>query len=185
MKDNYQLVIVLHMLFIFCLIIFFKKDLLKLLKLTKWYEPIILVSTSILVHGITSYLVIHYFNQPSWYFESRGSSFLLMNNFYIWAKPIDVMAQQLLIVLLIARLSELKMNLSQITKLLVVGFGGAHIFQLFRTDLFIGFLYLLVAVLFSFLFPWMILKVRNGFIYNYMLHLFVYNLAAVIAWGLY
>jgi len=103
-----------------------------------------------------------------------------MNNFYLWVKPFDVFFQQLLIVLLVTKLQRYKLNLKQIQILLVFGFGAIHIFQTLRTDIFISLAYIFVAVIFSFLFPYMILKVRNGYIFNYMIHLGIYNLAAFL-----
>lgn len=185
LMQNHRLVIILLLLFSTGLILFFKEDLLKLVKNTKWYEAVSLISVSLLVHGTSSYLILKYLEQPEWLFDSRGSSFLLMNDFYVWAKPMDIMAQQLLILLLVLKLNDLKMSVNQITKLFVVGFGAAHVFQLLRTDLIIGLLYLVTAIIFSFVFPRMILKVRNGFIYNFMIHLFAYNAAAMVAWVLY
>ena len=182
--QNYWLVIVLLLVILVGLVTFFKKEISKLVKDTKWYEAVILVGSSLLIHGITSYFILTYLEQPTWQFESRESSFLLMNGYYVWAKPLDVMMQQLLIVLLVLRLIDLKMSINQITKLLIIGFGFTHIFQLLRTDLLIGLLYLITPIIFSFVFPRMILKVKNGFIYNFMIHLAVYNIAALLAWTL-
>jgi len=182
--QNYWLVIVLLLVILVGFITFFKKEILKLVKDTKWYEAVVLVGSSLLIHGITSYLILTYLEQPMWQFDSRESSFLLMNGFYVWAKPIDVMMQQLLIVLLVLRLNDLKMNINQITKLFVVLFGAIHAFQFLRTDLLIGLLYLITSIIFSFVFPRMILKVKNGFIYNFMIHLAVYNIGALLAWTL-
>ena len=77
------------------------------------------------------------------------------------------------------------MSQKQITLLFVVGFGAIHIFQTLKTDVIIGLGFTLFAILGAFIFPHMILNVRNGYLYNYMIHLGVYNLAALLTWTLY
>jgi hypothetical protein len=108
-----------------------------------------------------------------------------MNNFYIWTKPFDILVQQLLIIVLVKKLSEQRMNLKQITLIFILGFGAIHIFQIFKTDIIIGLAFTAGALLSSVLYPYMILKVKNGYIYNYMIHLAIYNIAAILTWTLY
>lgn len=183
--DRYGLVTLYLLAVTISLVAYFRKELTEVVQGTKWYEAIILIGTSLLIHGATSYLVITYLNQPTWPFDSRGASFLLMNGYYVWTKPIDVFVQQVLINLLVLRLKNLGMVLNQITQLFVIGFGSIHIFQTLRTDLLVGLTYTAVAIIFSFVFPRMILRVSNGYIYNFMIHLAVYNIAAILAWTLY
>lgn len=179
------LVILLFLIIILGLTIFFRKELSELVKFTKWYEAVVLFGISLLIHGVTSYIIITYLNPPVWNFDSSGVSFLLLNDFYIWAKPMDVFIQQLLINLLVLRLHSLSMNINQITKLLLIGFGGIHILQILRINFAIGLMFIFAAIMFSFVFPRMILKVKNGYIYNFMIHLAVYNIAAIVARMLY
>ncbi|MFH1959514.1 MAG: hypothetical protein ABIJ22_04280 [Patescibacteria group bacterium] len=183
--QNHWLLIFIFSAISLGLIVFFRKEILKLVKDTKWHEVVALIGISLFVHGVTSYFILKYLEQPTWPFDRNGISFLLMNGFYVWAKPIDVMMQQLLIVLLVLRLNSLKMNINQITKLFVVLFGAIHAFQFLRTDFIIGLLYFITSIIFSFVFPKMILRVRNGFIYNLMIHLAVYNIGALLAWMVY
>ena len=164
---------------------YFRKELYQITKNTNFYEIFTLVGTSLLIHSVTIYCIRNYVQQPAWPFDSRGSSFLLMNQYYVWAKPIDVLVQQLLIVLLVTRLNDLGASLNQITRLFVIGFGLIHIFQIFNTDLVVALAYALMAIIYSYIFPRMILLVRNGYIYNFMIHLATYNLAAILAWTLY
>ncbi|HAE36949.1 TPA: hypothetical protein DCX66_01555 [Candidatus Nomurabacteria bacterium] len=166
-------------------ILYFKKTLTNLISKTYKSEFIFLVGISLIIHLISSYFILNYLNQPIWPFDSRGTSFLLMNNFYLWTKPFDVLLQQLLIVLLVIKLHQYKLTLKQITLLFVLGFGAIHIFQIFKTDIIIGLAFTLGAIISSFVYPYMILKVRNGYIYNFMIHMGIYNIAALLSYILY
>ena len=183
--DRYVLVIIYLVAMSTGLIAYFRNQISLIVQDTKWQEAVTFIGISLLFHALTSYVILTYFEQPIWPFESRNTSFLLMNKYYVWAKPIDVFVQHVLINLLVFKLRTLKLNLRQITKIIVITFGCIHIFQALRTELIISYAYTAVAIIFSFLFPKMILQTRNGYIYNFMIHLAVYNVAALIAWTLY
>lgn len=183
--DRYILNILFLSITSLCLIFYFRKTLKDLISKTRKSDFIFLILISIIIHLISSYFILNYLNQPIWPFDSRGTSFLLMNNFYLWTKPFDVFLQQLLIILLVTKLHEYKLTLKQITMLFVLGFGVIHIFQIFKTDIIIGLAFTLGAIISSFIYPYMILKVRNGYIYNFMIHMGIYNIAALLSWMLY
>lgn len=183
--DRYILNIFFLSITSLCIIFYFRKTLKDLINKTRFYEFCLLILISLIIHFISSYFILNYLNQPIWPFNNRGTSFLLMNNFYLWAKPFDVFLQQLLIVLLVTKLHQYKLTLKQITWLFVLGFGVIHIFQIFKTDIIIGLAFTFGAIISSFIYPYMILKVRNGYIYNFMIHLGIYNIAALLSWMLY
>lgn len=161
---------------------FFRKDLMLVFIQTKPYKAFMLISVSLIFHFFTIIIILLFADQPAWPFESNNNSFLLMNNFYIWVKPFDVLMQHLLIVLMVLRLHSYRLTLRTITSISVGGFGLIHIFRIFLSDIYIGITVTAVAIIFALLFPYMILKVRNGYIYNFMLHLGIYNIASLIAW---
>lgn len=183
--DRYILNIFFLSIISLCLVVYFRKILINLISKTSKSEFIFLIGISLIIHLISSYFILNYLNQPIWPFDSRGASFLLMNNYYLWAKPFDVFLQQLLIVLLVTKLHQYKLTPKQITILFVLGFGAIHIFQIFKTDIIIGLAFTLGAIISSFVYPYMILKVRNGYIYNFMIHMGIYNIAALLSWMLY
>jgi hypothetical protein len=161
---------------------FFKNILSEVTTKTKWSEMMILAFLSIVGHALTIFIIKSYAVQPNWFFGSRGTSFLLLNDYFLWAKPLDVFVQQLLIVLLVLKLRTVGVSLRAITTLVIFGFGVMHIFHGYRTDILISFGYTIMAIIFSIIFPYMILKVRNGYIYNFMIHLATYDIAALVAW---
>lgn len=183
--DRYLLNILFLSVVSLGLIIYFKHTFIDIISKINWSTFILLFAFSLIIHVATSYFIINFLKQPIWPFSSAGASFLLMNNFYLWTKPFDVFLQQLLIILLVTKLHQYKLNLRQITVVFVFGFGLVHIFQIFKTNLVVGLGFTGVAILLSALYPYMILKVKNGCLFNYMIHLGVYNLAAILAWSLY
>lgn len=141
-----------------------------------------LLLLSLIVHVITSYLILSNLTKPVLPFKPTGISFLLINSFFIWVKPLDVFVQQLLFILLIKELSILNISSKKITLISLIGFGFLHIFQIFNTNFIMGIAFTLVALVFSIIFPYLILKVKNGPIFNYVIHLGVYTIAALLSW---
>lgn len=183
--DRYiwEAVFIVSMLII--LLKFFQEKFRNITKNSKTVEIFFLILISLCFHFVSIYFILKYCNQPIWPFESKGASFLLMNKYFIWVKPLDVLLQQTLIVLLITRLSKLKLSIKRITLLCIIGFGAIHFFQVLITDSIVGLGYAIGATLFSLIIPYMIIKVKNGYIYNFMIHMAAYDIAALLAWNLY
>lgn len=183
--ERYGLVILFYLTVALLLLYVFRSTYTSIFQKTRWYELVGLISLSLLVHGLVSYFIITYVERPDWIFSDRGTSFLLMNNYYVWAKPLDVLVQQLLIIWLTTKLYASGLTLKQIISFFLIAFGSIHIFQVLKTDLVIGLLFTAGALVSSVLYPYLLLRMRNGYIYNYMFHLGLYNIAALAAWLLY
>ena len=183
--ERYGLVIVFYLMVASLLLYIFRSTYKSIFQKTHWYELVGLVSLSLIIHGLVSYFIITYVERPDWIFSDRGTSFLLMNNYYVWAKPLDILIQQLLIIWLTTKLYTNGLTLKQIISFFLIAFGSIHIFQVLKTDWVIGLLFTAGALLSSVLYPYLLLRTRNGYIYNYMFHLGLYNIAALAAWLLY
>jgi len=183
--ERYGLVILFYLTVASLLLYAFRSTYKSIFQNTHWYELVGLVSLSLIVHGSVSYFIITYVDKPDWIFSDRGTSFLLMNNYYVWAKPLDILIQQLLIIWLTTKLFANGLTLKQIISFFLIAFGSIHIFQVLKTDWVIGLLFTAGALVSSVLYPYLLLRVRNGYIYNYMFHLGLYNIAALAAWLLY
>ncbi len=183
--ERYELVVAFYLVVIGVLLYSFYPTYKSFFQQTHWYEILILVTLSLVIHSSVSYFIINYVERPSWPFSDRGTSFLLMNSFYVWAKPLDILIQQLLIVWLTTKLYTNGLALKQIILFFLVAFGAIHIFQVLKTDWIIGLLFTAGALAASLVYPYLILRTRNGYIYNYMVHLGLYNIAALTAWLLY
>ena len=183
--ERYVLVIVFYLTVAAFLLYSFYPTYKALFQKTRWYELVGLVSLSLIVHGLVSYYIVMYAERPDWIFSDRGTSFLLINNYYVWAKPLDVLVQQLLIIWLTTKLYANGLTLKQIIIFFLIAFGSIHIFQVLKTDWMIGLLFTIGALMSSVLYPYLLLQTRNGYVYNYMIHLGLYNIAALAAWLLY
>jgi hypothetical protein len=183
--ERYGLVILFYLTVASLLLYAFRSTYKSIFQNTHWYELVGLVSLSLIVHGLVSYFIITYVDKPDWIFSDRGTSFLLMNNYYVWAKPLDILIQQLLIIWLTTKLFANGLTLKQIISFFLIAFGSIHIFQVLKTDWVIWLLFTAGALVSSVLYPYLLLRVRNGYIYNYMFHLCLYNIAALAAWLLY
>lgn len=180
--ERYGGVIIFYLAVIALLLFTFLPSYKSIFKRTQWYELLGLASISLIIHVLVSFLIITYVVRPDWQFSDHGTSFLLMNNYYVWAKPLDVLIQQLLIIWLTTKLYANGLSLRQIITLFLICFGSIHIFQVLKTDWVIGLIFTAGALISSVIYPYLLLRVRNGFVYNYMIHLGLYNLAALIAW---
>ena len=147
--ERYGFVIVFYLAVIAFLVYSFYPTYKSLFQKTRWYEFFALVSFSLIVHGLVSYFIITYVERPDWSFSDRGTSFLLMNKYYIWAKPFDVLIQQLLIIWLTTKLYTNGLTLKQIIIFFLIAFGSIHIFQVLKTDWMIGLLFTVGALVSS------------------------------------
>ena len=179
---RYGLVIVFYLAVTSLLLYAFRSVYKPIFQQTSWYKLVGLLSLSLAIHGLVSYLLITYAERPDWPFSDHGTSFLLMNKYFVWAKPLDVLIQQLLIIWLTTKLLANRLSLKQIIIFFMFAFGSIHIFQTLKTDWIIGLLFTGGALISSVLYPYFLIHVRDGYIYNYMFHLGLYNLAALIAW---
>lgn len=183
--ERYELVILFYLTAIGLLLYSFYPTYKSIFERTHWYKLVILTALSLTIHGLVSYLIINFAERPNWPFSDQGASFLLMNNYYIWAKPFDILIQQLLIIWLTIKLYTNGLTIKQIVSFFLIAFGSIHIFQVLKTDWAIGLLFTAGALVSSVVYPYLLLRTRNGYIYNFMIHLGLYNIAALIAWLLY
>lgn len=183
--ERYELVILFYVTVTTLLLYIFRSTYRSVFQKTRWYEFLSLITLSLVIHGLVSYFIINFVDRPDWPFSDLGTSFLLMNNFYVWAKPLDILIQQLLIIWLTAKLYANGLTLKQIISFFLIAFGSIHVFQVLKTDWVIGLLFTAGALASSVLYPYLLLRTRNGYIYNYMFHLGLYNIAALAAWLLY
>lgn len=144
-----------------------------------------LLCVSVAMHVSVWYFVTTYLQKPAWPFSESGVSFLLLNDYFVFAIPMNVLFQQTLIASLVLRLIEEKLHLRRISVLLAIIFGAAHIFQVYRIDITIGLLFTFGAVMMSMMLPSLLIKKEYGFIYNCMIHLAIYDLAALLAYAIY
>jgi len=114
--NNFKLVILIHLVIIGFVVFNNQKILKKIVKNAHPFKVADLLITSISIHLLISYFILNYLDIPNWPFNPEGTSFLITNDFYVYAKPIDVLLQQLLISILILKLHREGLALNLITK---------------------------------------------------------------------
>ncbi len=105
---------------------------------------------------------------------------LLADPWYFLPKSADILFQQLLIVVLVLALAAREHDLRRISVLCAMLFGGTHLLLVFGgLPLLYVIRFTIFATLFGFLFPYLILRVRNGLVWSYSLH-WVYYAATLL-----
>lgn len=143
-----------------------------------------IVVISVLLHFASVYAIVWYLYDPLPGSVSDGVSFLLMNDYYIWAKPFDVLSQQLLIALFVDALIRRGLELKRVQVVLLIFFGVVHFGQIFITNVAVGLGFLFMAIIGSFVFPYLLTNYKYGLQYCFAAHLGAYNVVALIAWSL-
>jgi hypothetical protein len=101
------------------------------------------------------------------------------NGWYFLPKSIEIVFQQLLIVALVLALAARQHAIGKIMAYSAAIFGGAHMMLVFA-DVPLGYVirFVISAAVFGLIFPYFILRLRNGLAYSYMVH-WLYYLATV------
>lgn len=111
---------------------------------------------------------------------------LFATSWYFLPKSAEVLVQQILITVLVLDLSFRFHSLKKVMLAYAALFGGAHVllFLLSGTPTPYAVLMTTGAVLSSLVFPYFILRVRQGFVYTYTMHLVFYIVLAMLlhAW---
>lgn len=103
---------------------------------------------------------------------------LSASQWYFLPKSIEIVLQQLLIVAMVLAFSARKYTMREISDWSAVLFGGAHLLLVFGQSFSYVVVFTLAATAAGFIFPYLLLRVRNGFLYAYALHWTFY--AAII-----
>jgi hypothetical protein len=95
----------------------------------------------------------------------------LATTWYFLPKSVEILFQQLLVVALVLTLAAEKYSLLRISLYSAALFGAAHLLLAFG-EVPWGYVarFAIVASVFGFVFPYLILRVPNGFAYSYVVH---------------
>lgn len=107
--------------------------------------------------------------------------FIEATPWYFLPKSIDILFQQLLIVALVLQLSAKGFGLGKVSLYCAALFGGMHIFLAFG-DVPIRYVvrFMLSAAVFGLVFPYLILQVRNGLAYSYIVQWLYYAVSVML-----
>lgn len=136
------------------------------------------------IHISTYFLTHKILGKPSGIGIEDNISFLEMNNYFLFAKPLEVILQQAFILALIFILQKHKMKMNTIITVLFLLFGGMHMFLIISMDIVFALYFTFFGLCASYLFTLIITKIRNGFIYSLALHMIFYEISALVFWSL-
>jgi hypothetical protein len=100
---------------------------------------------------------------------------------YFLPKSIEILFQQLLVVALVLALAAEHCSLRKISVCCALAFGGAHALLAFG-GVPIGYVirFMISAAAFGLVFPYLILRVRNGLAYSYIVHWLYYAVSVLL-----
>ncbi|HEY6020255.1 MAG TPA: hypothetical protein VIY48_10235 [Candidatus Paceibacterota bacterium] len=113
---------------------------------------------------------------------SRYSDLFFATPWYFLPKVADILLQQTLVATIILALSEHIRSIKNISLAYAALFGGAHVVLFMLSDAPTAYAAMMTggAILSAAAFPYLILKVRNGFVYTFSLHLLFYLLLVLV-----
>ena len=182
---NNLLVATLYFLFFSFLTLVLFKDIFKNLVINTKTKNYLLLIASLLLHGAIYWICNNYLNEPTELIKNSPASYTLVNNYFLWVKPIDILLQQLMLIVLVTKLHENKVSLKSIIIAVAIIFGAIHIDSLQRMEIIPALILTVSATAMSLVIPYMILRVKNGYLYNLMIHLAFVDIAALLFWSLY
>lgn len=114
-------------------------------------------------------------------FLNPPTELLSATSWYFVPKSFDIVFQQLLIVAMLIGLKENKYTFKEIAIWSAVFFGGSHIFLIFEHSFYYTLIFTASATVAGLIFPFLLLRIRNGFLYAYSLHWTFYAVIIAIA----
>ncbi len=149
-----------------------------------WLYVVLSLGFGALVWGLL--YVFSFLPALSGFHLTPSTDILFANPWYFLPKSAEVLMQQLLITVLVLVLSFRLHSLKKVIIGFAFCFGGAHLLLFSIPDTVTA--YALIMTIGSFLsalvFPYLIVRVRGGFVYSYAIHLLFYIFLAMLlhAW---
>ena len=148
-------------------------------------RDLLLIIGAFFLHVATYWICHRFLTAPLELMKHNTASFMQVDRYFIWVKPIDSLLQQLMIIVLVTKLYEQKVSIRTLAILLGVLFGVAHFYSMQHMELGPTALMVFFTTLFALVMPYLLLKVKNGYLYNFMIHIALVDLAALTFWGLF
>ena len=146
-------------------------------------KDILLIIGIFTLHLLTYWVCHRYLTAPLELMKHSTASFIQVDRYFIFIKPIDVLLQQLMLIILMTKLHENKISMRAMALLLGVLFGIAHLASVERIDLNITLVMTFATTIFALFMPNIFFKLKNGYLYNFMIHILLVDLAALMYWG--
>lgn len=106
----------------------------------------------------------------------ENGTFLRGGDGYVFVKTLEILLQQILITGIILSLASHKKSFIFVSTMFALLFGLTHLALLPSMGVGLALIFTAAAGLSAVVFPYLILYVRNGFVYTYIIHWFAYVL---------
>ena len=163
----------------------FKERLLKLLT-DFTAQPLIILAVVAISQVAAHYYLPKCIKEPTEYFKRYPKrSYLNLSFKRLISKSIELITQQMFIILLTLFLSDAGLRLTQIVMVFALIFGVVHIPLIFIERWWTSWYFVALSFVASAVFPTLILKVRYGFVYGYIIHWVFYTFISIGFWIVY
>jgi hypothetical protein len=179
---NNLAIAILYFLTLSVIVIFLFKDIFKNIAKETKTSSYFLLLISLVLHAIAYWICNNFLREPIELIKNNSASFILVNKYFLLVKPIDVLLQQTMIIVLVKKLHQSRVSLQNIIFSIAIIFGTTHIYGVRKMELIPALLLTIVATSMSLIFPYLILKVKEGYLYNFMIHLAFVDIAALLIW---
>lgn len=146
-------------------------------------EPLRLFAVAALVAAFAAFALLVVPNLPvsEWTRTNSPVEFFWATSWYFLPKSVEILFQQLLIAALVLALRNQGLKLRVIAALVAVLFGGFHLtLALSYPNPFYVMRYSLAAAAFGAIVPYLLLRVRHGFLISYAIHWIYYAVDIVL-----
>lgn len=146
-------------------------------------EPLRLAAVAALIAAFLAFalLVVPRLPVSEWTRTNSPVEFFWATSWYFLPKSVEILFQQLLIAALVLALANTGLRLWKISALVALLFGGFHLtLALSYPNPFYVMRYSVAAALFGAIVPWLLLRVRHGFLASYTIHWVYYAIDIVV-----
>ncbi len=181
-ERNYIFVSIYFLVISIIMILYFKDIIFEVYKYLNFFSVILIVL--LLIFNFLSYRFANkYLIKPAEKLLKYADNYYLhLDKRYIISKSFDILFQQILIIALVFLLRNNGLNLLWISILFAIMFGIGHIPALKVDRSLFGLVIFVASLLSSFLFPYLIITFKYGFVYTYMAHWLFYTNTGVLFW---
>lgn len=143
--------------------------------------PLLILVGVVVVHVALYLYLPGHLQEPKEYFQRYPKrSFLTLDRRRLVSKPMDILAQQVFVTLLVLFLQDGGLTLGQTIIAFAVIFGAVHTPLIFiEHGAWPSWYFTIFAILSAVIFPILIVKVKYGFVYSYIIHWVFYTFTAV------
>lgn len=183
-SDNFPLLAVFDFLVSLALYYFFRNTINSYINIPNTHHTLLLVSIFLLFFFIGSYIDKRFVIDENIKLKYPNTYIFNFDYKYMFTKIPDVLFQQIFILTVLGSMSALNLQFSEIIGYFSILFIFIHIFLLIFMGK-VAWLHVLLSIISSILFAFLILSYPFGYIYSFGIHLLGYLFFRILIWRKY